>query len=147
MNADDFLTSPAVKLHRATVLLDRLADDYLRTHHGIRYAPFLVLLMLGILGPSSQQRLAANLDVSRASITQRISALAAEGLVQVEPDPGDARAHRVHLSPAGRELLERAWGGLSARQDGLDAGVDEPVLVAQLDRLIANATAALEQAR
>lgn len=147
MNADDFLTSPVVKLHRATVLLDRLADDYLRTHHGIRYAPFLVLLMLGILGPTSQQRLAANLDVSRASITQRIGGLAADGLVVVEPDPADSRAHRVELSPTGRELLERAWAGLSARQDGLDEGIDEAALVAQLDRLIANATAVLEQAR
>ena len=38
-------------------------------------------------------------------------------------------------------------GRLSARQDGVDEGIDQAALVAQLDRLIANATAALEQAR
>ena len=70
-----------------------------------------------------------------------------DGLVIVEPDPTDSRAHRVELSPPGRELLERAWAGLSARQDGVDEGIDQAALVAQLDRLIANATAALEQAR
>jgi DNA-binding MarR family transcriptional regulator len=144
MNPEEFLDSPSVKLHRATVLLDRLADDYLRSHHGIRYAPFLVLLMLGILGPSSQQRLASNLDVSRASITQRISGLSAEGLVRVDVDPADARAHRVELSERGRELLERAWSGLDAHQDGVDRGVDGAALAAQLDLVIANATAALE---
>ena len=144
MTPEEFLGSPAVKLHRATVLLDRLADDYLRSYHGIRYAPFLVLLMLGILGSSSQQRLAANLDVSRASITQRVAALSAEGLVRVAVDPDDARAHRVDLSERGRELLERAWSGLSAHQDGVDRGIDERLLGAQLDLLIENATAALE---
>jgi len=145
MTPEQFLDSPAVKLHRATVLLDRLADDYLRDHHGIRYAPFLILLMLGILGPSTQQRLATNLDVSRASITQRIGGLSADGLVRVEVDPQDARAHRVDLTERGRELLERAWSGLDAHQDGVDRGVDSAALVAQLDVLIENATAALAE--
>ena len=103
----------------------------------------VMLLMLGILGPTSQQRLAANLDVSRASITQRIGALATDGLVLVAPDPADSRAHRVELSATGRDLLEQAWAGLSARQDGLDEGIDQAALVAQLDRLIANATTVL----
>jgi hypothetical protein len=41
-------------------------------------------------------------------------------------------------------LLERAWAGLDAHQDGIERGVDVAALAAQLDRVIANATSALE---
>lgn len=140
---NDFTESTAFKLHRATVLIDRVADGYLEREHGIRYAPFLVLLMVRVLGEPSQQAIASNLDVSRASITQRVSALVDRGLLTTAPDPDDARALRVSLTPVGRELIDAAWAGLERHQDGLDDGIDEPALAAQLDRLIANAVTAL----
>lgn len=138
---DDITESTAFKLHRATVLLDRLADSYLQREHGIRYAPFLVLLMARVLGPTSQQAIADNLDVSRASISQRVSQLVADGLV--ETTATDGRTHRVALTPRGTELFDRAWAGLEAHQNGVDDGVDDAALATQLDRLIANATALL----
>lgn len=131
--------STAFKLHRATVLIDRIADEYLLREHGIRYAPFLVLMIVGLLAPTSQQAIAANLAVSRASVTQRLGGLVADGLVAVTTDPEDSRANRVSLTPAGSAKLDAAWRGLEAKNDGIDEGVDEPALAAHLDRLIANA--------
>lgn len=142
-DSPDITSSTAFKLHRATVLIDRIADDYLSREHGIRYAPFLVLLMVRVLGEPSQQAIARNLDVSRASVTQRVSGLVENGLLEVTPDPGDSRANIVRLSTAGRVLVDSAWRGLEQHQSGLDAGVDESALVAQLDRIISNAVAAL----
>lgn len=136
---DDITESTAFKLHRVTALLDRVADDYLRDHHGIRYAPFLVLLISRVVGPASQQRLAAGLGVSRASVTQRIVGLVHGGLLSTEPDPTDARAHVVRLTARGVDLVDRAWSGLDAHQVGLDDGVDEAALAGQLDRILANA--------
>ena len=104
--------------------------------HGIHYAPFLVLLMVGVLEPTSQQTIAANLGVSRASVTQRLRALT--GLVDVTPDPNDSRAHRVRLSEAGTVTLAAAWHGLEVRRNGIANGVDEATLASQLDQLIAN---------
>jgi len=127
-------------LHQATLLIDRLADEYLVRVHAIHYAPFLVLLMIRVLGEPSQRAIAANLGVSRASITQRVSVLAHRGLVSVNPDPTDARAHVIALTPSGATLVDTAWAGLEDHQSGLDDGVDEPALAAQLDRLIANGT-------
>lgn len=135
--------STAFKLHRATVLIDRIADGYLEREHGIRYAPFLVLLMVRLLGVPSQQAIAAALDVSRASITQRVGGLVDRGLLITSPDPDDARANRVHLTPAGVSLVDTAWTGLEQHQSGLDNGVDESVLAAQLDTIIANAVTVL----
>jgi DNA-binding MarR family transcriptional regulator len=135
------LDSTAFKLHRATVLLDRIADEYLVTHHGIHYAPFLVLLMARVLGPTTQQAIASNLGVSRASVTQRVGALATSGLVRVEKSATDARANTVALTERGVTLVEAAWSGLEHNQDGTDDGVDEAQLARQLDRLIENALA------
>ena len=135
---DDITTSTAFKLHRATALIDRVADEYLSREHGIRYAPFLVLLMVRVMGESSQRTVATALEVSRASITQRVSALVELGLLAVVADPHDSRANIVSLTEAGAQLVAAAWAGLEQHQDGLDHGVDEPALVAALDRIIAN---------
>ena len=139
MHQSDFTGSTAFKLHRATVLLDRIADDYLFAEHRIRYAPFLVLLMARVLGPTTQHAIARNLGVSRASVTQRIGVLQNGSLVDVTKSATDSRANTVVLTAKGTALVEAAWLGLERHQDGVDFGVDEPVLAAQLDRLIENA--------
>lgn len=138
---DAILNSTAFKLHQATALLDRAADSYLQREHQIRYAPFLVLLMVRVIGEPSQRAIAGALDVSRASITQRVATLSESGLVVIEPDEKDARANVVRLTPAGKMLVDNAWKGLDAHQNGLDDGVDEAALVTQLDRIIANGRA------
>ena len=141
MDQPDFTGSTAFKLHRATVLLDRIADDYLFSVHRIHYAPFLVLLMARVLGPTTQQAIARNLGVSRASVTQRVGVLQNAGLVAVTKSATDSRANTVELTAEGTTLVEAAWLGLERHQDGVDFGVDEAVLAAQLDRLIDNALA------
>jgi DNA-binding MarR family transcriptional regulator len=140
MDADiaSITSSPSFKLHKATAMVDRLADDYLEGAHGIRYAPFLVLLMVRIIGPTSQRSIAGALDVTRASITQRVGALVERGLLAVRPDPDDSRANLVTLTDHGLELVTRAWKGLERHQSGLDDGLDEIALGRQLDVIIAN---------
>ncbi len=132
------LDSTAFKLHRATVLIDRIADEYLVREHGIHYSAFVVLLMTSVLGEPSQTAIAANLAVSRASITQRVTGLVERGLIAVRADPADSRAKLVRLTEGGQALFARAWSGLEAHQSGLDDGVDEAALAAALDRIIAN---------
>jgi DNA-binding MarR family transcriptional regulator len=134
----DIMNSTAFKLHQATLLVDRIADDYLQREHGLRYAPFLVLLMARIMGPTSQQAIAGRLDVSRASITQRVSALVADGLLEVTKDPDDSRANVVRLTKSGASKVAAAWSGLESHKSGLDEGVDEAMLQAQLDIIISN---------
>lgn len=133
-----FQTSAAFKLHQATLLIDRIADQYLTREHGIHYAPFLVLLMVRVLDQPSQQQIAAALGVSRASVTQRAAALTERGLIEVRKHRTDARTNVVALTASGAELVERGWAGLERHQDGLDEGVDESALTTQLDRIITN---------
>jgi DNA-binding MarR family transcriptional regulator len=131
------------KLHQATALIDRVADNYLQSTHGIRFAPYLVLLMVEVLGPTDQQSIATALDVSRASITQRVGALRERNLLRVEPSPADPRANLVSLTVEGERLVHAAWQGLDRDLAEVDEGVDEAALAAQLDRLIRNSLAVL----
>lgn len=137
------LTSTAFRLHRATLLMDRATDRYLREHAGIGYSGFLVLMTVAVLDEATQTQIADALDVSRASVTQRLDRLRADRLVEVTPHASDARANVVRLTPAGATLFDSAWRGLESRPDRLEIGVDEPALNRELDRIIANATAVL----
>lgn len=136
---DALQTSLAFRLHQATVLVDRAADRYLRETFGISYSLFVVLMTVGALGEASQREVADGLDVTRASITQRVAELRSRGLVGVSPDAADARALRVSLTGAGESLLASAWRGLDQHDDGLDRGVDQVALGRELDTVIHNA--------
>lgn len=135
--------STAFMLHRATVLVDRVADRYLVAEHGIHYSGFLVLLMVGVLDSPAQHEIAEALDVSRASISKRVETLRADGLVSVAPHPADARSTTVALTAAGGALLDRAWRGLDTHEESVDAGVDEAALRSNLALIIANSLAVL----
>ena len=138
---DSLVTSQslALSLHRATALLDRIADGYLRPRHGIGISAFAALVTIDALEPASQRRIAEGLDLSRAAVTQRLKDLDARGLVDVSSDPADGRSHLVTLSRAGRELLRQAWQGLATLDDGVDQGLDLVALQASLDVFSANA--------
>lgn len=129
----------ALTLHRATALVDRVADTYLRPAHGISVSMFAALVTIDAVAPASQADVARALDVSRAAVTQRLQGLVARGLVAVVVDTADGRANVVSLTSAGAELLAAAWDGLARSDDGVERGVDTAALQAALDTVIANA--------
>ncbi len=134
----------ALVLHRATTLVDRVADEYLRPAHQIGVSAFAALVTIDALGPARQSAIAAGLGVSRAAVTQRVADLSSRGLVEIADDPTNRRAKLVSLSAAGRKLLLHAWDGLARSHDGLDRGVDLVALQSALDTLIVNAEAHLD---
>ncbi|WP_127793352.1 MarR family winged helix-turn-helix transcriptional regulator [Agromyces sp. LHK192] len=129
----------ALTLHRATALVDRVADVYLRPAHGIGVADFAALITIDAFAPARQSSIARGMGVSRAAVTQRLAELVGKGLVQVSPDPSNARANLVSLTGSGSRLLASAWAGLDASDDGLEDSIDLALLQQQLETLIANA--------
>ena len=129
----------ALALHKATALVDRVADSYLRPTHDIGISAFAAMVTIDAVGPARQSVVAAALDVSRAAVTQKLVDLVGRGLVEVGPDPGHRGANLVSLTPAGRSLLSEAWEGLARADDGLEDQVDLVALLDQLERLAANA--------
>ena len=57
----------------------------------------------------SQQELAARLYVTKGNISGLVDRLVANGLVERRSFAGDRRSHAIHLTPAGRDLAQRAF--------------------------------------
>ncbi len=56
----------------------------------------------------SQQELAARLLVTKGNVTGLVNRLTERGWVRRQSDPGDRRAYRLVLTPAGKRIAERA---------------------------------------
>lgn len=98
---------PAYLLHAVVARLDVAADAMLRAEHGIGYARFLVLLTIERLGAPTQRELATAQRVSEPAMSRMVSALAADGHVDVVTTPGQGRRRNVMLSPDGQRLVEQ----------------------------------------
>jgi DNA-binding MarR family transcriptional regulator len=74
-----------------------------------------VLATLREEGPRRVTELAASEAVAQPSMTTLVNRLERLGLVERGPDPGDARAALVSLTPAGRERLQALREARAAR--------------------------------
>ena len=79
-------------------------------------------------GERRPSRLAANLGVSRQSVSQMIAELAARGMVTVEPDPNDRRAQIVTFSGETTPLRTAASAVLRDLEDELRRRIGDEAL-------------------
>ena len=70
-------------------------------------ARYEVLLAVARDEGLSQRQLADRLLVAKSNVTALLQRLEALELIAREPDPDDARGHRVYLTPKGRSLLKK----------------------------------------
>lgn len=77
---------------------------------GMVQSDFGVLEALLHRGPMSAKQLGAKVLLTSGSMTAAVDRLADRGLVLREDDTHDRRACIVHLTAAGRRLIERAFG-------------------------------------
>ena len=86
---------------------------------------------IGIIGAENSHTIvvAKLLNVDRrirgATVTHMIQSLEEQGMVQRVPDPADARARRVSLTPAGREaaaIVQQTWDELERRMSAVLTG-------------------------
>ncbi len=107
-------------LDRVFELSHLVAGDVHGTLHaqGLTVARTHLLWVLEKAGPSTQQHLAAALEVTPRNVTGLVDALAATGFVTREAHPTDRRATLVTLTPLGRTTMSE----MSRQHDEL-AGV------------------------
>ena len=106
-------------------LYQRLVDGI----DGLDVTTYPVLSGLGRLGPTTATHLASVIGVDRSATTRYASKLEASGLVHRTVDPGDARATRLALTPAGMTALAATRRALSSAMD--DALSDWPAAEAR----------------
>ncbi|RCG30211.1 MarR family transcriptional regulator [Sphaerisporangium album] len=101
----------SLNLHVLTARLDRAADRLLRAERDVSYSRFLALTLVGELGATTQRVLADYLGVTEPSVSRMTGVLAADGLLDVRPDPGGGNRRQLSLTDEGKQLVA------SVRQD------------------------------
>lgn len=106
------------------LVLGRL-DGLLRPH-GLSFAGYeaLVLLVFSSRGSLPLGKMGERLQVHPTSVTSIVRRLEAGGLIRRLPHPEDGRAVLAEITPAGRELVERATADLVGAGFALE-GIDE----------------------
>ena len=91
-------------LHLATLVQADLGR--FEREQGLTTSRVHLLWVLGAAGPTTQQSLAAALDVTPRNVTGLVDGLVASGHVTREPHPGDRRATLVTPTEVGARTVE-----------------------------------------
>ena len=85
--------------------------DRLLTPSGLRATQFSILARLRRLGPMTINALAGAMVMDRTTIGRNILPLERDGLIAVEPDPGDRRSKRLRVTAAGEASFRQGLKG------------------------------------
>lgn len=125
----------AALLDSITAFSRRLSRRLSRRRPDFALVDWLLLRRLAEGAPDQPAAIAKQLGVSRQRAQKQLAALAEQGLVVSQNDPGDERRKQVTLTEAGRARL----GELDAVMDGETAGLPGGAIAraqAQLQRLL-----------
>jgi MarR family 2-MHQ and catechol resistance regulon transcriptional repressor len=90
---------------------------------GIGFSDFAVLEVLLHKGPLPVNEIGRLVRLTSGSITTAVDRLERKGMVERKNDPEDRRARVVHLTEAGRKLIERAFADHEAAMEHAAAGL------------------------
>jgi MarR family transcriptional regulator, 2-MHQ and catechol-resistance regulon repressor len=98
------------------------ADRHVRTA-GLGFSDFAVLELLLHKGPTPVNAIGERVYLTSGSITVAVDRLERKGLVCRCGDPRDRRTRVVHLTKAGRKLIERTFAGHRGAIETATAGL------------------------
>ncbi|MGP3968884.1 MarR family winged helix-turn-helix transcriptional regulator [Streptomyces sp. 6N223] len=111
----------AVALVRSAFLVDAVYAESAR-EHGLTAQQGQLMCVL-MAQPYGMGDLGAMLGLAKSSLTGLVDRTERNGLVRREPDPRDARAVRVALTPRGGKLVEGFYAETCRRIEKLTAGL------------------------
>jgi DNA-binding MarR family transcriptional regulator len=117
--------------HHPGALLDHLARrmrlraEAVLAPLGLRPRHLVALTVLRDRGGSTQQALAATLEMDGTNIVGLLNELEAEKLIERRRSPEDRRRHVVELTDAGADQLATAECALSAVEDEVLGALDD----------------------
>jgi len=128
------------QIHKLAFLLEKRADESLRSELGIGFAQYKVLEAINQNMLARQNMVAAMLDQTEASISRQIKILQKKGLILVSEVMGNKRAKELSLTVIGDEMVRHAEelldvtqaqviGGLSYQEQRLFQELFERMLI------------------
>ncbi len=103
----------------------RLRAEAVLAPLGLRPRHLVALTVLREGGGSTQQALAATLEMDGTNIVGLLNELEARQLIERRRSPEDRRRHLVELTDAGAEQLAKAESALSAAEDEVLGALDD----------------------
>ena len=125
------LTVVNQQIHHPGALLDHLArrmrlrSEAMLAPLGLRPRHLVALTVLRDRGGSTQQALAATLEMDGTNIVGLLNDLEAKNLIERRRSPEDRRRHVVELTDVGAQQLTKAECALSAVEDEVLGALDQ----------------------
>jgi len=111
------------QIHKLAFLLEKRADESLRSELGIGFAQYKVLEAINQNMLARQNMVAAMLDQTEASISRQIKILQKKGLILVSEVMGNKRAKELSLTVIGDEMVRHAEELLDVTQAQVIGGL------------------------
>jgi DNA-binding MarR family transcriptional regulator len=123
----------ATSIMRAQQIVQGSVDQVLKPY-GLTFARYeaLVLLAFSRRGALPMGKMGQRLMIHPTSVTNIVDRLEAQGFVRRRPHDHDRRTTMVEITAAGRDVVDRATGGVVGCSFGLEALSEE-----QLDQVTA----------
>ena len=112
MRGKGFKDSEIYLLHEITTRLDRIARLRFLAPTGITYGEFLILMSARELPAPTQEEVSVFVDMSKALVSQRVSALMKKGFLRQDSDPENRRRVKLSLTGAGEEEVARIYDAM-----------------------------------
>jgi DNA-binding MarR family transcriptional regulator len=97
------------------------------TEFGLTVPQFATLMMLDGAPGLTVAEVARLCGSTRQSANEMVAGLESRGMVERTPHPTDRRAHQLHATEAGLELVRKARPAVRRREDELEAGLSPQV--------------------
>lgn len=134
-----------VRVVRIAEVFTRLARQRVEARWGLRSTDLRILNMLDGTESVAVSEIARRTHVDKAWISRSVRELVDKGLVERRSDPDDSRVTLAALTKRGRDLLEDIRPHALWHEKRVLKGIDERAFKADLDRLLANAEAILDE--
>jgi DNA-binding MarR family transcriptional regulator len=111
------------QIHRLAFLLEKIADESLKTQLDIGFAQYKVLEAINQNMLARQNMVAEMLDQTEASISRQIKILQKKGLIRVVTVMGNKRAKELSLTRIGEEIVRNAEDVIEVSQAQVIGGL------------------------
>jgi DNA-binding MarR family transcriptional regulator len=132
------------RLHQLHKLTDMDSQSVYPERTGLSMSDGRCLTTIGTFEPLSVKALADKANLNKGQASRAAQALVDQGLVLKADHPGDGRGVVLTLTPAGREVFERAMAMIHQRNQeifGCLTDKEQALLSGLFDRLIAHTQA------
>lgn len=136
-----------MRIVRLAEVYARLAKIAVETPYGLRTTELRILNILDHAGSVSINEISRRAYVDKAWISRTVRDLEERGLVRREANSSDARKTHALITPKAQALLDGIRPGARKSEERVFEGIDEKRFKREMDLLLANAEALLEQAQ